>query len=742
MYVSSQRQPAVVCRLILVAALWLCPLAARAAKYSVRLVAPTSDPVRATITAQPVAGGMAMTVNTQAAGYATVELPSPIDWSLRVDAPGYWAQDRFVDGASTAPIEVILWPAGVVQGSIASRTPVNRMTIRFRPITTIGPPAGQSSCPVDKEKWSCVLPAGTFDLSIRPDNAIAEHRWELPIPRGGAADAGPIRVRPGASVSGRVVLGPGVRSNVGRILVSLVPEFASEPVSDRDRAQRTSLVQTTSVSRRGFFFFDGVTPGQYVVRAKLPGTTEAKSSVIVLPDREAELVHPLTLDTPKSLIVNVRPTESPEGKWLVRLARETASHSYEEVNVSPASPLGEWKRHGLASGKYVLMIMTSSGTRWSLQEIILGDRSETVTVNVPLINVTGKVLLGDRPVRATVWFGGTHGPTAVPIKGGEDGTFEGVVPAPPSEGWPELTITADEPTLRRTLRTVKPRYTGDADAVVDITLPDGLVEGSVRDQDGKVINNALVTLHAAHAEAAAQLRSGIDGTFSFSGLAPGHYALRAEAGDRESDWLEIDVSERKPTRLELVLAKKTRLTGRVMSDHGPIPGAGIDAFPLEHRYPSWARTSDAEGNFQLRLPAWTRTIALAARAPGHAFRLMRVSLDKNSPLVVALTQSGGRLTYTVPEAINLRDVWLLHAGAAVLAAFLPEMSGGNATTTNEDRHLTAPFVEAGDYAICLATDEELPLLLSGVRPPATCATGILPPGGELALSLRVSKTGS
>lgn len=253
--------------------------------------------------------------------------------------------------------------------------------------------------------------------------------------------------------------------------------------------------------------------------------------------------------------------------------------------------------------------------------------------------------------------------------------------------------------MRRTIANVVPR-----DGRVDITLPDGRVGGTVRDERGAAAANALVTLHMAHAETSAQLRTGDDGSFAFAGLQAGHYALRAESGERESEWLELELTTAQPLVRDLTLAAKIRITGRVTSDHGPLPNAQIDAFPMEHRYPSWPRRSDAEGRFTIKLPAWTRQVTLAVEAPGHALRLLHAAVDARTPLDIVMTQLGGRLSYALPKDADLRNVWLRHGNAAILAAFVPQNA----------------FVEPGEYALCDAS---------------RCVNGTVAPGAELELML-------
>lgn len=487
-------------------------------------------------------------------------------------------------------------------------------------------------------------------------------------------------------------------------------------------------------NERGFFHFDGVAPGRYILRARLRGAAEAQVGVTVLRDREAELVEPLVLDRPSSLGITLRPALAPDGKpWRVELASVSQSGAMEEIAASAASPEGRWTRPALARGDYQVTVMSGDGARWATEKVSVVGGAEEIDVPLPLVEVRGMLKLGTRPLRATLSFGADRGSSAIPLRTDEEGAFAGVVVAPPEKGW-EISITADEPVVRRTLERMKPR-TSDGVARLDITLPGGVIEGYVRDAFGNSpFETALVTLHPASGETSAQLRVPAKQPFSFAGLAAGRYVLRAEAGgELESGWMELDLREGQTLKVDLLLLKKSVIRGRVTSDHGPLPEAQIDAFPVEHRYPSWARRSDAEGRFQVKLPAWSRSASLAVRAPGHAFRLMRIAVDPENPVVVMMTQLGGRLVAEVPAAAELRNVWLVHAGAAALVAFVPAMAGGTLTEGDPAR-FTAPFIEPGEYALCLADDTQLPQILAGARPPS-CTSGTVAPGGELKLVL-------
>src|ERR1041385_3144952 len=83
------------------------------------------------------------------------------------------------------------------------------------------------------------------------------------------------------------------------------------------------------------------------------------------------------------------------------------------------------------------------------------------------------------------------------------------------------------------------------------------LRGSVNDEVGAVIVGATITL-TAPSGAQKTATTGNDGTFTFTGLAPGKYLLRAEAGGfAQSDDIEVNVTtaRRDPTLITLKVAQ-------------------------------------------------------------------------------------------------------------------------------------------------------------------------------------------
>ncbi|MSR62642.1 MAG: carboxypeptidase regulatory-like domain-containing protein [Planctomycetes bacterium] len=106
-------------------------------------------------------------------------------------------------------------------------------------------------------------------------------------------------------------------------------------------------------------------------------------------------------------------------------------------------------------------------------------------------------------------------------------------------------------------------------------------------------------------------RSGADGGFEFAGLAPGHYALHAQPGpnvkqDLDAPLLETslpDVSSAEP--LLVTLPRGAVIRGQTLGGaHQPLAGyvvVGIGADGVH----TWSSTTDAEGRFELIVPADT-----------------------------------------------------------------------------------------------------------------------------------------
>ncbi|MFG2800675.1 MFS transporter [Streptomyces pseudovenezuelae] len=100
------------------------------------------------------------------------------------------------------------------------------------------------------------------------------------------------------------------------------------------------------------------------------------------------------------------------------------------------------------------------------------------------------------------------------------------------------------------------------------------VRGTVRHSDGTLVPGAALTLIDV---AGAQIGRGAgdgDGRFALSTPGPGSYVLIAAASGHQPQAVPVTVDEH-PVALDLVLGGAGRLSGRVLTDAGPLPDATV-----------------------------------------------------------------------------------------------------------------------------------------------------------------------
>jgi hypothetical protein len=173
------------------------------------------------------------------------------------------------------------------------------------------------------------------------------------------------------------------------------------------------------------------------------------------------------------------------------------------------------------------------------------------------------------------------------------------------------------------------------------------------------------------------------------------------------------------------------LEGLVRSTNGAVPGAELFIYPDDRSgfgLLERART-DPEGRFRIVAPRHTPRATMTIRAPGYPFTLTEVAVDPARPLMIHLSQSGGRLVFEAAEPGALQNAFLFSGGAFLALRVLHNAGiasiGGNTVTIDH--------MAAGKYQICVTSTAEAPLLAGGVREGSGCVGGFLAPGGELIL---------
>src|SRR5204862_2702863 len=205
--------------------------------------------------------------------------------------------------------------------------------------------------------------------------------------------------------------------------------------SEHDLKERWQRPAATAMARKdGFFQLVDVPPGTYLLEARSPGFAPARvSSVAVVVGSESWLQVPLVLRRPLDLTFTLDPPRDwLDRPWHVTVARASdlgGGYSGKALFDGDAAT-GEGRLRDSAPGLYAVTAADTTGNRMLyLQDIAIegaADASQTLTIS--LVRVKGKALLGDKPLAATLWFGGRSGAKRVGMESGEDGNCVGMLP--------------------------------------------------------------------------------------------------------------------------------------------------------------------------------------------------------------------------------------------------------------------------------------------------------------------------
>lgn len=702
------------------------------------------------------APGTARSVDAMAPGEAILDLDPGVAWRISAESVGLWAEPVAFVPTGAGDVRVLrLYPAGSLRGSFglpAGEKLPGEVTMRFQPAGVHAPhrdlPSGTVRCQVIGTEetgtaWDCELPAGELDLRIRVRGFLTHYRWAVKLQAGGQLDLGMLELRRGAAVVGWVQTADGQPIDPS-CRVELAPRGAAESSSPTETRRQRLLPLTGSVNDRGFFHLDGVPPGEYVLTASQKGYAKARvHPVTVLENAETE-VRLVQLERPLPLEVYVAPPVDPYGEgWLVTL---------EETGLIPGSvelvtegtrttPEGYWRREGLNPGSYRIFLFDRFGASFAARDVELEVASGPLFIDLPLVSVEGEVTLGDRPLVATLFFGGRRGAPSIPLVSDAEGRFQGYLPR---EGeWPVDVVARSPRVLRRLAAVAVEPAPGTTHARVEIPLPETALTGRVLDENGDTVPSALVTaVGADFSEAFSWARSGEDGGFSFEGMKPGRYVLTATAEGAASDAQVTELTQGEDAEeVVMVLHPMVPLRGRVVAGSGGVVAARIlvtgeaDGRPLPASGPPVQ--TDVEGRFEAFLPAGTQAAVLRVLAAGFSLRALRIEPLPSEPVEVAVDQSGGTLLLRVGErtAVGPPAFVIRRDGILLDGRLLELWAQINGVPSQDPEVLLVPRVEAGSYDLCrleIAVEPQSQRLFPRLT---TCTGGFLPPLGELTLKL-------
>lgn len=730
----------------LVLFLGFCP--ANASQFAVRVRlqgGPPSQGVPVSLTATPGDGHHALVkreVTLSKAGPVSVpfDLSDETDWIITAHAAGYWSAPERPNTDGTLD----LWPSGTIRGEAFLRekgaAPVGEVLLRFR--TSPGEGSGsvplQDSlrCPVKEGRWSCEVPAVRLDFSVRVRGHVSQHRWGQVVPRGSTLSVGRMEFIPGASLIGWVETRDRT-VNPGKCRLSLRPLAVVSP-NKQDAAVQRWVTLSTTANDRGFFQFEAVPPGKYVVFASAPGLSPVQDTVIIVEGAEAALKNPLILSKPETLEVFLTPPQDPSGRpWRVLLYGERADH-VDVAADSDAALDGLWRTTDLTGGQsYLVNVKTSSGELWytDSESFTLQSPPQKRFVELAVERIQGLVTLGKQPLSATLTFGAVHGMESTVVKADERGIFEGILPR--LGAWKVL-VDSHSPSVRRIVDVNVARLTSDSGNNVEIHLPSDALAGEILDKEGNLVPSAIVSATRRLSHELIQKR--VDGgTFRLEGLADGEYEVGAEAPRMNSDKYVVTVSEHEvdPGFLQIVVNPHRAVRGRITSPSGSgamggaVQSLSPGALPGMLGPPT---SADAGGRFTVYVSETLQDVCLVIFAPGFATRVVRLPVQDEEQQI-PVDQNGGTLVIdqpTDPNAFVSRRPVLYKSGCALFPGTLKEK-----WAKGKDRTLiTGAGVEAGNYSLCMLSYAEMNGHAVGKPESSSCVHGTLQPFGALTLKVQ------
>lgn len=655
-------------------------------------------------------------------------------WTVTAHAPGFWSQPLIVPVRSKdKPVaRVPLWPAASVSGRWTGEAePPTDMELRFAPAQddASGLPGGSSRCPVENGAWRCAMPAGTFDLELRPKGFVPRYEWGLTT--GASTDLGTLPLRRGASLSGRVGRRDGSLPPGPCDAEIVVPPSRARLSGKAASGERTGRF-TATVGARGFFQLIDVPPGEYPLTVTCP-EARGRFPVTVEADTETRVPSPLVLAEGVLNVVLQPPVDPKGGAWRFVLFDPSA---HRPPSPAPASPEGRWSFRGLPAGRYDFEVQASDGTRWRTGSFEWAENETPLSIDLTPVAVIGRVRLDERPLRARVTFTDPVGGTRLSFTTDSGGLFDGPLPQAPPGGW-TVDIDGHDPVVHRKVHGIpaQPPPTGEK-AWVDIALTGLALRGHVVEADGRPRPGAAVSSESA-AGVRQQVITDDAGAFEIPIDTAAAYRLQAESASGSSRPLMVEVSDAgQSPAVRLVLEAPRRIVGHVVGPRGAVGHATVHT-----RVPPGDRRSslraDASGRFEEALPAETTSVAVTVAAAGHPLRMTRLALLGEGPVQIPLSAAGGRLVVEAPATAlsptGTETVVLVHDGGLETVESLADwgtLHGGGLT----GNRMVLPELEPGAYEACLTARNDLPRAWAGTLPKDQCRSGALEAGGQLVLT--------
>lgn len=701
---------------------WFCLPAAssRAEDVAVHLVSATPAASRSgTLLVVPVVTTTSVQprrMSISVPGDVTLSLP-PGSYQLAAEVPGWWAAPGVARVGHESEVTLSFRRAGTVAARIEPPSARN-VSVQFEGVE--GGFSGEARCSaIEPDLVSCTMPEGLFQLRFGLTGHVPLYIRHVRVEARSESRIGRLRFIRGASLSGSLVSKEGDLRRARVMVTSASPS-----------ARNTMTVRP---DENGFFIAGPLPAGECTIRGVENGLLSPELQVTIREGLEARLPAPLILAKPRRLTVAITPAVDPlGGSWAVRLLALDGERP-RVASGGTATLAGVWNADNLPAGNYQLRIRPARGPVWLVRDVKVSDPLTVEHVAIEPVQFRGKVRIGDRPLQASLIFGGEHSVNPLPFQSDGNGEFKGYLPRPEGDTW-DVTVQSAAPRVNVTLKARLERHESGEPASVSISVPAMGIEGIVVDGDGAPVKYALIRIMSQDGSRMAHSKTGELGEFALYGLSADRYSILAQGPSSESDVVPVSVSESDtaPASLRLELRPYRRWSGRVVTADGrPVAGARIDMVPVDVDVISVAPAkTNPDGTFSATLPSRTQMVDVRVAPPGFAWTTFRRPVTP-AEITIVVDSRPANLNLDLDRGQDLQPfIW--HAGSAFAAYGL--LSGWSAQlddSSPERLLLKVPQIEPGDYTICLRRATDFDFRTSA--PDGRCRTVVLPPYGEASV---------
>ncbi|MEA2570471.1 MAG: hypothetical protein QOI24_2472 [Acidobacteriota bacterium] len=707
-------------------------LFAQPATSTVRMTFDPRQPTSAAITGKIVLRSatdesVAHEVPLAGNGASPAEAPGTA-WNVRLISPGWWTPETYVvfPAADTSEArQVRAWRTGIVSGTLKSgerdlTLPSSIKLVVESPPQPSRPPEiarGTSfDCAVNTEgKWSCEIPATALDLVLRHKGFTPHYRWGVAVSAAKPLNIGTFVLRRGASFvawldrdtlkslkhPARARLVRFVSTESALTLSRLSVPVAEAPFNDRGVVQLAPLP-----------------PGLYVLEVRSEGFAPARiPRVEIFAGSESTFRTPIPLRPPIEIVVTVEPPTDPNGDpWQLDFERDSdlvAGYDASAAVHGRVDAEGTFRVAAQEPGTFTVVVRDRSGNRVSNDSYEVTETNASIRIKLEQHTVDGTVYLGERPLKADLFFGGEQGAERVVMHADDDGKFRGTLPR--AGEW-HVGVLWSDPPVRSQLDVTVPA----APERLVVRLPDNVIAGFATDATGRRLTSGSVIL--AQPLRALVTRLSADGTFTFRGLPAGSVELLArDRSGASSATAKLTISDSSNfDGVELRINASRQVAGLVVAGDEPAIGVQITAAPLGVGTATIVNAfSDDGGRFSMSLPEATRRALFTVAAPGRTLQSFDVVIG-DAPIRLVIAPAGGLLEVSAgpPPFTLTRD------GVPVYINDLLNWMRAHGDSLHDLPNLRVPDVAPGRYELCAPRNGS-----------PKCVAGALAPGGSLRLAI-------